>query len=209
MTQTMCMHSLVVRRYDMPGEDNVMQSELFLYDIAAMAGAVITEPDGARKKLEPKPLSLVLSCLALSCLVFLLLPFASGVLENSLKTQNLKQNISNALSSSVLFCVILSTIRRDVEGSEHFHPRRPLLQLPCGFRQPQAKAVDGTQLRPPLLHQDRSWSPPRLAHGGRPLRSRAGGARRDECPHGDCEPLEYVHRSRLRYGEREVRARRR
>ena len=66
MTQTMCIHSLVVRRYDMPGEDNVMQSELFLYDIAAMAGAVITEPDGARKKL---PLSLVLSCLALPCLV--------------------------------------------------------------------------------------------------------------------------------------------
>jgi hypothetical protein len=142
MTQTMCIHSLVVRRYDMPGEDNVMQSELFLYDIAAMAGTVITEPDGARKKLEPKPLSLVLSCLVLpflflSCPVFLLLPFASGVLEcsvqNSLKTQNLKQNISNALSSSVLFCVILSTIRRDMEGSEHFHPRRPLLQLPCGL----------------------------------------------------------------------------
>jgi hypothetical protein len=63
------MPSLVFRRYDMPGEDNVMQSELFLYDIAAMAGAVITEPDGARKKLEPKPLSLVLSCLALPCLV--------------------------------------------------------------------------------------------------------------------------------------------
>ena len=96
MTQTICIHSLVVRRYDMPGEDNVMQSELFLYDIAAMAGTVITEPDGARKKLEPKPLSLVLSCLALSCPVFLLLPFASGVLEcsveNSLKTQNLKQS---------------------------------------------------------------------------------------------------------------------
>ena len=48
MTQTV--HSLV-RRYDMPGEDNVMQSELFLYDIAAMAGTVITEPDGTRQKL--------------------------------------------------------------------------------------------------------------------------------------------------------------
>ena len=48
MTQTV--HSLV-RRYDMPGEDNVMQSELFLYDIAAMAGTVITEPDGMWQKL--------------------------------------------------------------------------------------------------------------------------------------------------------------
>ena len=33
-------------KYDMPGEDHVMQSELFLFDIATMEGATITEPEG-------------------------------------------------------------------------------------------------------------------------------------------------------------------